>query len=76
MTLPLFARKFITDFVETAIALVFGLTLVFPENAAQAEQIAIIVGGALLSALVSALRRAAPGFLVWLQTKLGTEPDA
>lgn len=70
--MPLFARKFITDFVETAIALVFALNIIFPTSADAARDVAIVVGTAVLSAAVSAARRAIPGFLVWLNERLGT----
>jgi hypothetical protein len=69
---PLWLRKFVVDFVETGIALIFGLTLIFPSTSSEAQQIAVVVGGAVLSALVSAARRAIPGFIVWLNEKLGT----
>lgn len=68
--LPLFVRKFILDFVETAIAAVFLLNIALPHDVSQAKQMAVTVGVAVFSALVSALRRATPGFLGWLKTKL------
>ena len=68
---PLFIRKFILDFVETALAAVFLLNLAFPTSVASANQVAITVGIAVFSALVSALRRITPDFLGWLKTKLG-----
>lgn len=70
MTLPLFARKFIVDFVETALGLVFGLALLFPQSGEDLRGIGIVVGGALLAAGVSAARRAIPGLLLWLNEKL------
>lgn len=68
---PLFLRKFFVDFVETAIGMVFALQIAFPHNVSELKQAIIIVGVALASALVSAIRRAAPSFLGWLNSKLG-----
>ena len=68
--LPMFVRKFIYDFVETAIAAIFLLNIAFPNSIAATEQAFITVGVATFSALVSALRRATPGFLEWLKSKL------
>jgi hypothetical protein len=70
--LPLFVRKFIVDFIETAIAAIFLLNIVFPNDIEQAKQQFVVVGVAVFSALVSALRRIVPDFLVWLKEKLGT----
>lgn len=75
MTLPLFLRKLILDFAETALALLFGLALVFPSTLEDGKAIAITIGGALLSALVSAARRAIPGFLLWLRGVLNLPED-
>lgn len=75
MTIPLFARKFIVDFVETALGLVFGLALVFPQSLEDLKGVGIVVGGAFLAAGVSAARRAIPGFLLWLNAKLGVPTD-
>lgn len=75
--LPLWLRKFAVDFVETALALVFALTLAFPTTLQDGRAVAITIGGAILSALISAARRAIPGFLTWFASKMGTNgPDA
>lgn len=76
MKLPLFARKFLLDWVETAIGLFLGLNLVLPTDATQVHQATIIVVSAVLSALVSAVRRALPGFLTWFAEKLGVPPNS
>lgn len=70
-TLPLFIRKFIVDFVETAIATILALNLIFPTSISETKQVAITIGLALLSAAVSAVRRGAPEFVTWLRDKLG-----
>ncbi len=70
--IPLFVRKFVLDFVESAIAAIFLLQVVFPTDVAEAYKVAVTVGLAVLSALVSAIRRATPDFIGWLSTKLGT----
>lgn len=69
---PLWVRKFVLDFVETSIGLILALNLAFPTSVADAKQVGIIVGAAVLSAITSAIRRVVPAFLVWLATKLGT----
>lgn len=68
--IPLFARKFVVDFIETALGLVFGLALVFPQSAEDLKGVGIVVGGAFLAAAVSSARRAIPGLLLWLNEKL------
>ena len=70
--LPLFVRKFIVDFVETAIAAVLLLNLAFPTSLSETQQVFVTIGIAVFGALVSALRRIAPDFIGWLSTKLGT----
>ncbi len=70
-SLPLFVRKFIVDFIETAIAAILLLQIVLPADVAAAQQIAVTVGLAVLGALVSALRRAMPDFISWIKTALG-----
>jgi len=70
--LPLFVRSFVLDFVETSIALVFALNLIVPGTFDQAKAEGIVVGAAVLSALVSAIRRASPAFLIWLAGVLQT----
>jgi hypothetical protein len=68
--LPLFVRKFIVDFIETAIAAIFLLNIAFPQDVEQAKQQFVIVGVAVFSALVSALRRVVPDFISWLKSSL------
>lgn len=75
MEVPVWVRKLILDFVETGIALVFALNIAFPSTVADAKQVAIIVGSALLSAFISAARRAIPAFLAWLATALNVPSD-
>lgn len=71
MEIPMFARKFVVDAVETALALVFALELVFPTTVPEAQQAVVTVGGAILAATVSAARRATPGLILWLKGALG-----
>ena len=71
--MPLFARKFLVDFIETGIAAILALTIVVPANADQAKEVALVVGAAVAGALISAIRRAVPDFLAWLRAKMGTE---
>lgn len=75
MQVPIWARKFVLDFAETALALVFALNIVFPTDVASASQAAIVIGSALLSAAISAARRAIPAFLAWLATVLNVPQD-
>lgn len=70
--MPLFARKFAVDAIETALAALFALTFVIPASLDQGKEVAILVGAALAGALVSAARRAAPEFIAWLKARLGT----
>jgi len=74
--LPLFVRKFIVDFIETGFAAIAGLALVIPNDLTQAKDEAVIVGVAILGALVSAIRRDGPDFFSWLQAALGYTPDS
>lgn len=71
LSLPLFTRKFILDFVETAIAAVFLLNVAFPNSFSEGQQVVSTIGIAIFSSLVSALRRTTPEFLKWLGIKLG-----
>lgn len=71
-SIPLWARKFLVDFVETGIGAIFALQLALPATTEDAQRLAAILIGALAGALISAARRAIPGFLVWLNEKLGT----
>ncbi len=69
--MPLFIRKFIVDFVETTIAAVFLLNIVLPSDVTQVKQVGVVIGLAVVSALVSAVRRTTPDFLGWFRIKLG-----
>lgn len=71
--LPLWVRSFIVDFVETGLAALLALTLIVPTNVEQGKEVALLVGAAVAGALISAVRRAVPGFLSWLNEKLGTK---
>ncbi len=70
--MPIWAKKALVDFIETGIAALFALTFVIPTTLDQGKEVAILVGAALAGALVSAARRAAPEFVAWLKTRLGT----
>jgi predicted Co/Zn/Cd cation transporter (cation efflux family) len=70
--MPLWVRKFITDFVETGLAALFALTFVIPTTLDGGREVLLLVGAAIAGALVSAARRAIPAFIVWLNEKLGT----
>lgn len=70
---PLFVRKFVVDFVETGLAAVLALSLVFPASVASAQQEALVIGVALVGAAVSAVRREAPDFIGWLTSKMGVQ---
>ncbi len=70
--MPPFVARFITDTIETGIAALFAITFVVPTNFDETKQVALLVGAALAGAVVSAARRAVPGFLEWLKGKLGT----
>lgn len=71
-SLPLFVRKAIVDFVETALAGLFGMALVFPTSTEDLKAIGVAVGFGLLGAGIAAARRAIPGFLAYLKEQLGT----
>lgn len=71
--MPEFVKKAIVDFAETALGLVFALEIALPSSVDEAAKGAVIIGGALIAAAVSAARRAAPGFILYLKSKLGTE---
>jgi hypothetical protein len=70
--MPDFAKKFIVDAVETGLALVFALQVAFPASVEEAQKLGVTIFGALIAAIVSAARRAAPGFIEYLKSKLGT----
>lgn len=71
MSIPLWARKAAIDFIEGAVAAILVLNLVIPATLDEAKAQAAIVGAAILSAAVAAIRRASPDFLAWLREKLG-----
>jgi hypothetical protein len=75
MNIPLFARKFITDFAETALAAIFALTLAIPTTPGDLKNIGYAIGVGVLGAAISAARRAIPGFLLWLGEQVGVPPD-
>lgn len=70
--MPLWLSKFIVDATETGLAAVFALVLVIPGSVEEAQTQALIVAAAILGALIAAARRAIPGFIAWLNEKLGT----
>lgn len=71
--MPLFVRRFAVDFVETAIAAILALNIAIPGTLDEARAFAAVVGVAILTALVAALRRASPGFSEWLRAALGVQ---
>jgi hypothetical protein len=71
--MPIWARKFFVDFVETGIGALLALVFVVPTNPDQAKELAFVIGAAVIGALASAIRRAVPGFLAWLKAETGTE---
>ena len=73
--MPLFVRKFVVDFVEGSVAFVLALTFVFPGTTGEAQSQAIIVGGGVAAALVSAARRNAPAALLALREALGVPAE-
>lgn len=70
ITWPMFIRKFIVDFVESAIAAILLISLIIPASVDEAYKALAVIGLAVFSALVSALRRAAPEFVKWFKSKL------
>lgn len=75
MTIPMFARKFAVDFVETALATVFALTLAFPTSVGDLKGVGVSIGVGVLGAAISAARRAIPGFLSWFRTALAVPAE-
>lgn len=73
--MPIFVRKLIVDSVETFIGAVFAMNLVIPGDLNQAKALAMVLGAAAISALVSAARRAAPAALAALRESLGIGPS-
>lgn len=76
MSLPLFARKFIVDFIETSLATVFALTFAFPASTGDLKAIGVAIGVGIIGAGISAARRAVPGLLAWLNERLDTGDGA
>ncbi len=72
---PLFVRKFLIDFAETAMATVFALALVFPASVEDGKAAAAALGMGVLGAAVSAARRAVPGFISYLRVRLAVEDE-
>ena len=75
MTLPLFARKFIVDFVETALAAVFAISVAFPATPGDLKALGAAAGIGVIGAAISSARRAVPGLLLWLNAKLNVPAD-
>jgi hypothetical protein len=71
--MPLFVRKFVVDAVESGVAALLVVEFVVPDDVAGVAGVASVIGLALLSATVSAARRAVPGFLEWFRSKVPTE---
>jgi hypothetical protein len=74
MTAPLWVRKALVDFIEGAVAAVLVLNIVIPSTLDEARAQGAIVGAAIATAGVAAIRRAAPDFYAWVRSKLGVEP--
>jgi len=66
VNLPLWAKKFIIDTVETGAGILIGLTFIIPGNLDELRALGLVVGSALLGAVVSAARRVAPEAKDWL----------
>ena len=73
--IPLWVRKFVVDSVETFVGAVFALQIALPHSMDEATVLAAAVGAAALAAVVSAARRAAPAFLAWFASIMGTDED-
>ncbi len=71
-TSPLWIRKAIVDFVETGLAALFALSFVIPATWEEGNAVALLFAAAIAGAAIAAARRAVPGFLGWLNEKLGT----
>jgi hypothetical protein len=69
--LPLFIRKFIVDAIETGLAALFALSFILPSTVVEVERMIVVIGMALLGAVISALRRVLPDFYAWVREKLG-----
>lgn len=69
--MPLFARKFIVDAVEGAIAAVLVLAIAIPATLDDAKAQAAVIGMAVAGALIAALRRNLPAALIWFRERLG-----
>ena len=70
-SVPLFLKKFLLDFVETALGAILLLTIAFPTTINDVQRDFVVVGVATFGALVSAVRRNVPEFLKWLAGTLG-----
>lgn len=74
--MPLFLRKFIVDFAEGAILGVLALNLILPKDLDEAVGQATVLGAAIFSAAIAAVRRNAPAGIAWLREQLGVPPEA
>lgn len=70
--MPMWLRKFLVDFIETGLAALLALTLFFPTSWEELKAQGVIVLAAVAGALISAVRRAIPGFIEWVREQLGT----
>ena len=73
--MPLFVRKFIVDAVEGAILGVLALNIFLPKNLDEATAQGAIVGAAILSAVIAAVRRNTPAGISWLREKLAVPTE-
>lgn len=70
--MPIFVRKFLTDFIETGVAALLALNLILPTSGADVLHIGLAIGAALAGAALAAARRAYPSFVEYVRSKLGT----
>lgn len=73
--IPMFLRKFVVDSVETFVATLFAMNLAIPGSLDEAKAISLVLGAAMISAIVSAARRAAPAALAALRGFLGVAAE-
>lgn len=71
---PLFFRTFLVDFIETSLGLIFALNLIVPDSVYSWDAQSVVIASAMSAAVVSAGRRALPGFSAWLRVKLAILP--
>ena len=71
--MPLWLRKFVTDTVESGLAALLALTIVWPRSWEDLQAQGVIVAAALVGALISAFRRAVPEMIAWLRERLGVD---